>query len=148
MGRLWSGSPPAIIDVREEQYFRAGRIEGSVHGPDSNTMALVRIVRENDRVVLVCEDGRLSAMVARTLGVCGFPEVVFLEGGLRGWSEAGGPLVETTPSGGERRVGTSKDPGDSSWAGRIFRSLSVRLVFIGLAASAAVLGVAFLYLSR
>src|SRR5438034_3778757 len=90
LSRLWSGSPPAILDVREEHLFHSGHIEGSIHAPDSDTMALMRNVRERRKVILVCNDGRMSSMVARMLGVCGFPDVLYLEGGLGAWSAAGG----------------------------------------------------------
>src|SRR5204863_9892372 len=98
------GARPSLVDVREAAAFHARHIAGSLHAPDSQTTALVRKLQTLESVVLVCDDGRLSSMVARTLGFCGFHDVGFLEGGLASWVAAGGVLVETTRSGFEHEI--------------------------------------------
>ena len=47
---LWSA---LILDVREEQFFRAGHIDGSVNLPDSNTKALVQKVQFTTKTVIL-----------------------------------------------------------------------------------------------
>jgi phage shock protein E len=110
--QIEEGSAPAILDVREAGPFQAGHIAGALHAPDSLTTALVRKVQALDRAVLVCDTGKVSAMVRRTLGFCGFHAVSYLEGGLRGWIAAGGGLVEITRSGAERALDLPDDVDD------------------------------------
>jgi rhodanese-related sulfurtransferase len=102
--QIRDGSAPAILDVREAGPFQAGHIAGALHSPDSLTTALVRKVQALDRAILVCDTGKVSTMVRRTLGFCGFHAVSYLQGGLRGWVAAGGQLVEITRSGAERTL--------------------------------------------
>src|SRR5258708_10866346 len=80
--RLADGEAPSLVDVREAPAFHARHIAGSHHAPDSQTTALVRKMQSLKSAVLVCEDGRASSMVARTLGFCGFNDLVYLECGL------------------------------------------------------------------
>jgi rhodanese-related sulfurtransferase len=107
---LGAGEKPTLVDVREAGPFAARHIAGSIHSPDSQTTALVKKLQSLARAVLVCEDGRVSAMVARTLGFCGFREVAFLEGGLEAWVSVGGALVETTRSGFEHELPRPEPP--------------------------------------
>ncbi len=74
---------PTIRDVRDEAQFKAGHLEGAVHAPESNTPALLGTVTRASKVDLVCNDGHRSSTVARMLGVCGYPEVTYLKGGLK-----------------------------------------------------------------
>jgi rhodanese-related sulfurtransferase len=107
---IGTGEKPTLVDVREAGPFAARHIAGSIHSPDSQTTALVRKMQTLKRALLVCEDGRVSAMVARTLGFCGFHEVAYLEGGLEAWSAVGGVLVETTRSGFEHELPRPEPP--------------------------------------
>ncbi len=139
---LWSlscsASPPTILDVREEKLYRRGHIEKSCCSPESHTTALVRKVQESARVVLVCGDGRLSANVARVMGVCGFPDVAYLKGGIDAWTMADKPLLETTRSGNEcpaRDHGAEESSDEAAGP----RRLTPRVVIPGLLLSAALL---------
>jgi rhodanese-related sulfurtransferase len=131
---LWSKTAPSIFDVRNESAFRTGHLASSINAPDSRTTTLVKRVQEAERVVLVCDDGRVSAMVARTLGVCGFPDVAYLKGGLRAWLTEGGDLMETTRSGNERPVSPVDDSSRIDKLAPICVRLNPRLLLIGLAA--------------
>ncbi|MDB5760928.1 MAG: beta-lactamase-like protein, partial [Burkholderia sp.] len=44
------------------------------------------------RIVTCCEFGRISTLAAMTLRTMGFQHVVALDGGMKGWVEAGYPL--------------------------------------------------------
>jgi rhodanese-related sulfurtransferase len=134
------GSPPDVLDVREEAFYRTGHIEGAVHTPDSNTTGLVQRVQMSERVVLVCDDGRLSSTVARMLGVCGFPDVAYLKGGLRAWTASGGALMETMVSGAERRTQSGGDPDGTGTAGRVFSMLTPSVLLVGVVGAAALMG--------
>lgn len=102
--QLRDGTAPVILDVREAAAFNAGHIPGSVHAPDSQTTALVKKLQTIKSAVLVCDQGKVSAMVRRTLGFCGFHAVSYLDGGLKAWVAAGGDLMEITRSGAERAL--------------------------------------------
>lgn len=136
---------PTILDVREESLFKAGHLEGSVNAPEGNTTGLIGKVSKARRVVLVCDNGKLSSTVARMLGVAGYPEVTYLKGGLKAWKEAGQHLQETTRRGEERRLhegGKADEPGP---IGRLFGQLTPPVFFAGLAGAATlVAGVALL----
>jgi rhodanese-related sulfurtransferase len=142
---LWriacSVTPPTILDIRDEEGFRQGHLEGSLSAPESNTTALMRKVQEAEQVVLVCKDGRLSATVARMMGVCGFPGVAYLKGGLDAWKLGEKPLLETTRSGDKRRAHEPFDPERGGPVSEALIRLSPRVFIAGLLLSAAVLAI-------
>ena len=78
---------------------------------------------------LVCNDGKVSALVARTLGFCKINTASYLEGGLAAWAAAGGKLVETTRSGFEHELppppppGPPPDPAPTRWLRSIKNTL-------------------------
>jgi len=131
---------PTILDVREESLFQAGHLEGSVNAPEGNTTALLGKVAKASKVLLVCNDGHLSATVARMLGVCGYPEVTYLKGGLKAWKEAGLCLLETTRRGEERRLHDGGNPDGPGPIGRLFAGLTPLVFYAGLAGAAALVG--------
>ncbi|HYF01042.1 MAG TPA: rhodanese-like domain-containing protein, partial [Planctomycetota bacterium] len=138
------GCAPAIIDVRNDaEVFFARHIQASLHIQESRTTALVQALQRFNGAVLVCDDGRLSSMVCRTVGFCGFENVFYLEGGLKAWEEVGGPLVETRPTGRESRI---VRPEEMRKLAQVYRSVTPRALFYGLAGSCAVLGAAILLL--
>jgi len=139
---------PTILDVRIEAQFLAGHFEGSVNAPDSNTTALIGKVDRAKRVVLVCNDGHLSSMVARMLGVCGYPDIPYLKGGLKAWKESGHCLMETTRRGEERRVHEGGNPDGPGPIGRFLARVNGPVFYAGLAGAAALLGVAALMICR
>lgn len=99
-----------IVDVREPGAFLARHLPGAVNAPDSQTTALVKKMQTFARAVLICGNGRASALVARTLAFCGFRAVCYLEGGMDAWVAAGGGLAETTRSGFERPISQAPEP--------------------------------------
>lgn len=86
---------PLLIDVREDSEWADGRLPGAVH--------LGKGVLERDiekaapaagtRIVLYCSGGSRSALAAESLRRMGYTEVFSLDGGLKAWTESGGPLV-------------------------------------------------------
>lgn len=99
-----------IVDVRDHAAFVPRHLPGSINSPDSQTTALVKRMQTIPRAVLICENGRASANVARTLSFVGFRDVAYLEGGMEAWTAAGGQLAETTRSGFERILPREEDP--------------------------------------
>jgi len=91
--RLDAGEKFALIDVREDNEWARGHIPGAVH--------LGRGIIERDieqrfpdksaELVLYCGGGYRSAMSADNLQKMGYTNVSSMDGGWRGWNEAGFP---------------------------------------------------------
>ena len=56
----------------------------------------VRLQDRDRSIMVVCGGGPLSAIAAKTLKEMGFNDVTYVEGGTRGWQEAGLPLRQPT----------------------------------------------------
>jgi rhodanese-related sulfurtransferase len=88
-GRVPEGS--TLIDVREESEFAAGHIPNAIH--------LSKGIIERDieakfpdkkaPLVLYCGGGFRSALSADNLQKMGYTNVISMDGGMRGWREAG-----------------------------------------------------------
>ncbi len=79
-----------LLDVREDEEWRAGRAPAAVHAPMS---ALRQDTVPRDRPVLVlCRVGGRSAAVAQALKQLGY-DVANVTGGMLAWSSAGLPVV-------------------------------------------------------
>ncbi len=89
--RQASGDAFTLVDVREDSEWQAGRVPGAIH--------LGKGVIERDAesalpdldapVVLYCGGGYRSALAADALGAMGYTAVESMDGGIRGWREAG-----------------------------------------------------------
>jgi thiosulfate sulfurtransferase len=113
-----------LVDVRDPAAFLARHLPGSINAPDSQTTALVKKMQTFARAVLICDNGRTSALVTRTLGFCGFRAVAYLEGGIEAWTASGGALAETTRSGFEKLLaGKPEPPSKPGFFARYFASI-------------------------
>ncbi|OSY51050.1 rhodanese-like domain-containing protein [Streptomyces fradiae] len=84
-----------LLDVREEDEWRAGHAPGAVHLPLSVLLAadgVPEAVRDREAVV-VCRSGQRSQKGARALAERG-ARAVDVEGGMRAWARAGHPVVD------------------------------------------------------
>ena len=81
-----------ILDVREDDEWRAGHVAGSIHMPMREVMARWGEVRAAADLVVVCRHGVRSHQVAGYLARAGV-DAVNLDGGLVAWSRAGRPVV-------------------------------------------------------
>lgn len=87
------GDKLLLVDVREESEFARGRLPGALH--------LSKGIIERDietaipdqlaRIILYCGGGFRSALVAENLQRMGYANVLSMDGGWRGWLEAGYP---------------------------------------------------------
>lgn len=107
---LHSKEEITLVDVRDHAAFKPRHLPGSINAPDAQTTALVKRMQTIPRAVLICENGRASANVARTLGFVGFRSIAYLEGGIEAWVAAGGQMAETTRSGFERILPVESEP--------------------------------------
>lgn len=91
---------PVILDVREAEDTRGGIIPGSSLLPrglvEKHISDLVPDAQQP--IVVVCEAGNRSALVADVLGMMGYSDVKSLAGGIQGWIRTGAALEpgETT----------------------------------------------------
>lgn len=78
-----------LIDVREQDEYAAGHIDGSILIPMGELGAKIDdFAKEKDQlIVLHCAAGRRSAMSAEELQNMGYTNVKSLEGGFTAWSQ-------------------------------------------------------------
>jgi len=89
--RLERGEKLTIIDVREESEWDQGHIPGSVHlSKGTIERDIERMFPDtNAELILYCGGGFRSALAADNLTKMGYTNVLSMDGGMRGWREAG-----------------------------------------------------------
>jgi len=88
------GWPGVLIDVREQDEFRAGHLPGARGiGRGILEYHIADEVPDTDReIVLYCRGGNRSVLAADSLREMGYSNVHSLRGGYRQWSEEGRPI--------------------------------------------------------
>jgi rhodanese-related sulfurtransferase len=81
-----------VLDVREDDEWSAGHVEGSVHIPLMQLGARFTEVPATGQTLVVCRVGSRSAQAAAYLIQQGI-DAVNLAGGLAAWAAARRPLV-------------------------------------------------------
>jgi len=83
-----------LVDVREESEWAKGRLPGSMHlGKGVIERDIEAKVPDTAReLVLYCGGGFRSALAADNLQKMGYTNVISMDGGYRGWTEAGLPV--------------------------------------------------------
>jgi rhodanese-related sulfurtransferase len=83
-----------LIDVREDNEWNAGHLPGALHlGKGIIERDIERTIPDhNAEIVLYCGGGYRSALAADNLQKMGYTNVISMDGGFRGWKEAGYPL--------------------------------------------------------
>lgn len=84
-----------LIDVREESEWAAGHLPGAIH------LGKGIIERDIEKhcpdpaapLVLYCGGGYRSALAADNLRKMGYTNVLSMDGGFKGWVQAGGQVV-------------------------------------------------------
>jgi len=92
--RLDAGEEFYLVDVREESELAAGRIPGSMHLGKGIIERDIEMVIPDPQapIVLYCGGGYRSALAANVLERMGYKNVTSMDGGMRGWREAGFPV--------------------------------------------------------
>ena len=101
LGRLQQGERYILIDVREDSEWIRGHLPGAHHlGRGILEREIERAIPELDApIVLYSSDGFRSALAADNLQKLGYVNVASLNGGQRGWSERGLPVVTPESAG-------------------------------------------------
>lgn len=92
--RIDAGDVFHLVDVREESEFAKGHLPGSVHigkGVIERDIE-AKIPETAAPIVLYCGGGYRSALAADALQKMGYTNVISMDGGWRGWTEAGYPV--------------------------------------------------------
>ncbi len=85
-----------LIDVREDHEWDQGHVPGALHlGKGILERDIEQCVPDPQApIVLYCGGGFRSALAAHNLQQMGYTNVVSMDGGFRGWKEAGLPVAE------------------------------------------------------
>ena len=93
--KLDAGESMIIIDTREDNEWARGHIPNAVHlGKGVIERDIEKAIPDkNTTLVLYCGGGYRSALAADNLQKMGYRNVVSMDGGWRGWTEAGFPTI-------------------------------------------------------
>ena len=94
--RMDAGEKFLLVDVREDNEWAKGHILGAVH---MGKGVIERDIEQrcpdtNAKLILYCGGGFRSALVADNLQKMGYTGVESMNGGWRGWIEAGLPTAK------------------------------------------------------
>ncbi|NTV13198.1 MAG: rhodanese-like domain-containing protein [Desulfobulbaceae bacterium] len=86
----------ALVDVRTPGEYQGGHLPGAVNLPVQELpfrMEAVRVQERREPVIVYCSHGFRAGLAGFFLRLAGFSAVWHLQGDIRGWREAGQPLV-------------------------------------------------------
>ena len=91
-----AGEKFLLVDVREDNEWANGHLPGAVHlGKGIIERDVVqRIPDTSAKLILYCGGGFRSALAAENLQKMGYTNVESMDGGWRGWVEAGLPTAK------------------------------------------------------
>lgn len=94
--RLDAGEKIVLVDTREDSEWARGHIPGAIHlSKGIIERDIEKTVPDKDAtVVLYCGGGFRSALAADNLQRMGYRNVISMDGGWRGWTEAGFPVIK------------------------------------------------------
>jgi rhodanese-related sulfurtransferase len=89
--RLDRGEKFHLIDVREESEWNDGHLPGAIHLGKGIIERDIeqKIPDPTAEIILYCGGGFRSALVADNLQKMGYTNVISMDGGFRGWKQAG-----------------------------------------------------------
>ena len=92
-GRIEAGEIFILVDVREESEWARGHLPGAVYMGKGVIERDIeqRVPDTNTKLILYCGGGFRSALSAENLQKVGYKNVESMDGGWRGWLEAGLP---------------------------------------------------------
>ncbi|NLQ21203.1 rhodanese-like domain-containing protein, partial [Streptococcus pneumoniae] len=82
-----------LLDVREQDEWDAGHVEGSVFLPMSQLMARIQEVPSDKPVYLICHSGQRSLYAAQWLEQAGHEAPKSVAGGIEAWARSGKEIV-------------------------------------------------------
>jgi len=94
--RADAGEKFILVDVREDNEWAKGHLPGAVHLGKGIIERDIeqRVPDANTNLILYCGGGFRSALVADNLQRMGYNNVESMDGGWKGWLEAGLPIAK------------------------------------------------------
>jgi hydroxyacylglutathione hydrolase len=92
--RLRAGERAFVLDVRTEQEWDGGRIEGAHHIHGGLLQDRLGEVPRDQAVAVVCGSGYRASIAASFLKRAGYDAVSNVIGGMTAWTNAGLPVSE------------------------------------------------------
>jgi rhodanese-related sulfurtransferase len=92
--RLDAGEKLILVDTREDSEWARGHLPGAIHlckGVIERDIEAA-VPDKNTELILYCGGGFRSALAADNLQKMGYSKVISMDGGWRGWTEAGNPV--------------------------------------------------------
>jgi rhodanese-related sulfurtransferase len=91
--RLESGEKLTLVDVREDSEWQKGHLPGAIHlGRGVIERDIEKTIPDKStELILYCGGGFRSALAADNLQKMGYKNPISMDGGWRGWTEAGYP---------------------------------------------------------
>ena len=92
--RISRGEKFHLVDVREDNEWAKGHLPGAIHlGRGIIERDIENTIPDlNAEIVLYCGGGFRSALAADNLQRMGYRNVISMDGGYRGWTDAGHPV--------------------------------------------------------
>ena len=92
--KLDRGETFHLVDVREDHEWAAGHLPGAIHlGKGIIERDIEQKIPDTGaQIVLYCGGGFRSALAADNLKKMGYTNVISVDGGFRGWKDAGLPI--------------------------------------------------------
>jgi len=88
------GAKPLVVDVREQNEYDAGHIDGVRLAPLGNVEAELADVPKDTEILLICRSGNRSGKAADRLAARGYTNLTNVEGGMLAWEANGYPAVK------------------------------------------------------
>ena len=94
--KLDRGEKFLLVDVREESEYAKDHLPGATHlGKGIIERDIEKTIPDKDaEIVLYCGGGYRSALAADNLQKMGYRNVISMDGGWRGWTESGYPVIK------------------------------------------------------
>lgn len=94
--KLMNNDDSVVLDVREDNEVRDGKIQGAKHIPLAQLdKRITELEKSKDKPILVyCRSGNRSTHACATLSKHGFADVSNLAGGFTAWQSANLPVVK------------------------------------------------------
>jgi len=91
--RQANGESFFLVDVREDEEWKAGRAQGAIHVGKGVIERDIEAAIPNKAapIVLYCGGGFRSALAADALQQMGYTNVISMDGGIKTWREKGLP---------------------------------------------------------
>ena len=93
--KLDAGEKITLVDTREDNEWARGHIPNALHlGKGVIERDIEKAIPDKETtLVLYCGGGYRSALAADNLQKMGYRNVISMDGGWRGWTEAGFPTI-------------------------------------------------------